>query len=357
VNLSADFQRLLPILGVGLVALAVVLLVTRGVGGNSTASAQQVLDRAFQEEPKSAAVDMRVGFTLNAAGKTTKVADTVATGQGADTAPGKPGKENLHYTERFPGRAPVSFDALSTGEQGFIRVDGQWYRLSPEQYGRVFEPDKSQTFVESLGFDPRRWIRDPKVESTNARVGDVEANHIRGDLDADAVLTDLGFYTGANVQSAQAQQFVSILRKAAKSGSVDLYAGKQDGIIRKLSVNARMDASRNAPPVTANLTFAFGLDKVNQPVTVTAPKGALPPARIADIPRAKLGESADDVFGPVSKPDSAGSKAKKPAGQGGGAPKPKHEKAVPKRSASAYLSCVQTAADLAALERCQSALP
>ena len=47
----------------------------------------------------------------------------------------------------------------------------------------------------------------------------MEANHIRGDLNADAILTDLGFYTGKNVESAQAQQFVGVIRKAAKSAS------------------------------------------------------------------------------------------------------------------------------------------
>ena len=354
-NLSADLQRLLPILAVGVVALAVAVLVTRGVGGDSTASAQQVLDRAIKEEPKSAALDMRVSFTLQGGGKATKVADTTASGVGADTGPGKPAKENVHYSERFAGRAPVSYDQLSTGERGYIRVDGQWYELSPEQYVRVFEPDTNENFVESLGFDPRRWIRDPRVESTNARVGGVEANHITGELNAEAVLTDLGFYTAGNVDSAQARQFAGVIREATKSGSVDLFAGKQDGIIRKLSVNARVDASRNVPPVTANLTFAFALDKVNQPVTVQQPGGALPSARIADIPRAKLGESADEVFGTVTKPDGAAGKPKEPAKKD--APAPTQGKTAPKRSAGAYLSCVQQAGNLAALERCQAVLP
>jgi hypothetical protein len=354
VNVPADLQRLLPIVAVGVVALAAAVLVTRGLGGDSSASAQQVLDRSLKEEPKSAAVNMRISFSLRAGGKSTTVADTVVSGVGADSGPGKPATERLHTTERVAGKAPVSLDEVSTGERGYIRAGGQWYQLSPDQYRRVFEPDKDETFVESLGFDPRRWMRDPKLESANVNVGGVEANHIRGEVNAEAVLTDLGFYTGANVESAQAQQFVDVIRKAAKSGTMDLFAGKQDGIIRKLSVNAQVDASKNVPPVEATLVFAFGLDKVNEPVKVSEPRGALPSAAIADIPRAKLGESADEILGPPAKPSGSGGQARKRPQSGAAKPKQGQRK---ERSAQSYLSCVQAASDLAALERCQAVLP
>jgi hypothetical protein len=354
VNLPADFQRLLPILAVGVVALAAAVLVTRGLGGDSSASAQQVLDRAIKEEPKSGALNARFTFTVQAGGDETTAADIVIDGEGADTAPGKPPKERFHHTERVNGQAPVSYDELSTGERGYIRVDRQWYQLSPAQYKRVFEPDKGEeTLVEALGFDPRHWMRDPELESTNARVGGVEANHVHGAIDAETVLNDLGIYSDVNPNNANAQRFVQILRSASKSGTMDLYAGKEDGIIRKLSVTANADASSSTPPVRATLTFAFGLDKVNQPVEVVEPKGALPSARIADIPRAKLGDAADEVIGPPPGPKQADA-PKQPKRDGGS------QSAAPRKerpSAQAYLSCVQAAPDLAALQRCQRLLP
>jgi hypothetical protein len=102
------------------------------------------------------------------------------------------------------------------------------------------------------------------------------------------------------------------------------------------------------------LSFALGIDKVNQPVDVVAPKGALPPARIADIPRAKLGNRADKVFGPAAKP------AQGPAPKRGHARTRPHAPPAPataKRSRQAYVSCVQGAQDLATLDRCQALLP
>jgi hypothetical protein len=351
VNLPADFQRLLPILAVGVVALAAAVLVTRGLGGDSSASAQQVLDRALKEEPKSASLNARFTFSVQDGGKETTVADTVLSGASADAAPGNPPKERMSHTERVNGRAPVSYEELSTGDRGFIRVDRQWYQLSPAQYRRVFEPDKNETFVQALGFDPRQWMRDPQLESTNARVGSVEANHVHGAVDAEAVLTDLGVYAGANPNNAQAQRFVEILRGSSKSGTMDLFAGKEDGIIRKLSVTTTGDAPNNTPPLRATLTFAFGLDDVNMPVQVNQPQGALPSARIARIPRAKLGDSADEVFGPSK---AASKPARQPKRAGGGQPPAKRKE---RPSAQRYLSCVQAAGDLGSLQRCQSLLP
>jgi hypothetical protein len=355
VNLPADLQRLLPILAVGVVALAAAVFVTRGLGGDSSASAQQVLDRAIKEEPKSGALNVRFTFSVGTRGEDTTAVDTVISGEGADTAPGKPPKERFRHTERVNGRAPVSYDELSTGEQGFIRVDRQWYQLSPDQYKRVFAPDTGEeNLVQALGFDPRQWMRDPELGSTNARVGGVEANHVHGAVDAETVFNDLGVYSGVNPNNARAQRFTEILRGSSKSGSMDLFAGKEDGIIRKLSVTTTADASNNTPPIRATLTFAFGLDKVNEPVQVRAPQGALPSARIADIPRAKLGDSADEVFGPSKVASKQGSAAKQPKRDGAAQSAPQRKE---RPSAQAYLSCVQSAADLATLERCQKLLP
>ena len=352
-NLPADLQRLLPILAVGVVALAAAVLVTRGLGGDSSASAQQVLDRALESEPKSGALNVRFTFAVDAGDEKTTAVDNVVSGVGADNGAGKPPKERFRHTERVNGRAPVFYEELSTGEQGFIRVDRQWYQLSPAQSQRVFESGESETVVEGMGFDPRQWMRDPELESTNARVGGVEANHVHGTVDAETVLNELGVYT-ANPGNARAQQFVEVLRRSPKSGTMDLYAGKEDGIIRKLSVTTTANASDNTPPMRATLTFAFGLDKVNEPVEVEAPKGALPSSAIADIPRAKLGSAADEVFGPSKPAPQPGDGAKQPKRDAGSQNPPQRKE---KPSAQSYLSCVQSAGDLATLERCQKLLP
>ena len=347
-NLSVDLHRLLPIAAVGFVALLAALLVTRGLReGSTTAGARQVFDRALQTEPRSGAVNMRVNAVLQSQGRSITVADTVLTGVGAEAQGGRPRQASMRWSERLAGQKPVQVDELASGNRGYIRVDGVWYRLSPAQTNRVFaSTGNGETLIQSLGFDPRHWLTDPKLESTNAHVGGVRANQISGDVDVQRVLADLGLYKGA--AAARAQQFAGASGKA----HVDLFAGKQDGILRRMSATAETGASKNAPPLRGTLTFTLGIDKVNEPVKVTEPKNALPPSRIAAIPRAKLGTQADKVLGP---PPQA-----KPSGTGGQRRTPQQRHAAGTRtkpSGQAYVSCVQGAQDLAALERCQALLP
>jgi hypothetical protein len=344
-NLSVppSVQRLLPIVGIGVIAIVAVLLIARGLGGGSSASAQQVLDRALKEDARTGEFNVRVTFGIDNGGQSTTLVNRVVTGAGSDVA------QRMRFSDTVAGKGQVSFDEVAVGGKGYIQVDGRWYRLSDAQYKRVFPPGESGSFVQALGFDPRHWMRDPKLE-TSANVGGVEANHVSGDVDADTALAEMGFYEGATTPAAK--QVVAAIKASTKHGTMDLFAGKQDGILRKLTVTAQTNPAQGTQ-VRSTLTFALGLDKVNQPVKVEAPKSALPPASIATIPRAKLGDEADDILGVPSSTKSSGTSGgtRKQHKAGAGA---QHK---PKRSAQSYVSCVQAAQDLAALDRCQALLP
>jgi hypothetical protein len=376
VNLSFDIHRLLPVVAVGVVALAAAVLVARGLGGGSTAvNAGQVLDRALKSEPKSGSANVRVNFTVGVPGRQV-TSQLVTSGEGANAAPGRPVQERTHWAEQSPGKAPALHEELAVGGRGYIGVDGRWYQLSAQQYQRLFGSSKDDSLFTAQGFDPRRWIKNPKLGSTTSHVAGVTANQITGEVDAEAVLNDLGVYKGAT--SVQAQQLADVLRAAPKHGTMSLFAGKQDGILRKLSIVTQADAPKHVPPLHLTLSFALGIDNVNQPVKLAAPKGALPPGRIADIPRAKLGNRADKILGPAVRPAPrpavkparrpAVKPARRPAVKPARRPAPKPGKAgtrpprrgapaTAKRSRQAYVGCVQSAPDLATLERCQALLP
>jgi hypothetical protein len=310
--------------------------------------------------------------------------ELVMTGAGADAVAGKPGQRRFHWSERGTGKAPAVHDEVAVGGRGYIGVDGRWYRVSPPQYKRLFDSRQSKSLFQSQGFDPRRWIKNPKLVTTTSHVGGVVANQISGDVDAEKVLDELGVYKGAS--SPRAQQVAASIRAAPKHGTINLFVGKQDGILRKLSVITQSDTSKGVPPLHLTLSFALGLDKVNQPIQVTAPKRALGPARIADVPRAKLGSRADRILGPAATPTQkparkhvrkhaqrrAQKRAHKPAHKRAHKPAQRHasrrghartrpnRRAAPttaKRSRQAYVSCVQGAQDLAMLARCQALLP
>jgi hypothetical protein len=346
VNLQADLQRLLPIFAVVLVALGAAILVTHGLGGGSSGSAQQLLDRALEADVKSATFNARVSFSFETGqtGRGAMIVDSVQSG--ASSGSGTSARRRIHSVDRVIGRPTVAVDDVAVGGQGYVGVDGRWYRLSPAQYDRVFESDKSESWEQTLGFDPGRAMRNPKLEGT-ANVGGVESNHISGDLDADALLNELRFFGGSSPDAAEAR-FTRLVQASKKSGHMDVFAGKQDGILRRLAIALQMNAAEGGTPLRAKLTIALGLDKVNEPVTVEAPKSALPPDRIADIPRAKLGDQADEILGPP-KSSARPPARKRPAHRG--------TRAKPRPSARRYVSCVQAAQDLAALVRCQPLLP
>jgi hypothetical protein len=158
VNLPADSQRVLPILLVAVAALGAAVLVVRGLGGKSTGEkAQQVVDRAVKEEVKSGAVEMHMTTSIAAPvrGASGKFEWNLS-GRGTNLSSGR-ATGSFHIDEKSPSERAVSLDELSTGNRGFIRVDGRWYELSGAQYKRVFESDDT---------NPLRWMVNPKSMGT-----------------------------------------------------------------------------------------------------------------------------------------------------------------------------------------------
>jgi hypothetical protein len=145
------------------------------------------------------------------------------------------------------------------------------------------------------------------------------------------MLTDLDAFEVDPTDSPASRRVTAAIKAAPKRGTMDFQAGKQDGILRKGSVNGQMNAMVGTTPLHIALTLTFAFTDVNQPVTVRAPKGALSPSRIRRLSRAKLGSLANDVFGART--------------------------GKRRRGGRSYVTCVGAAKDLIALERCQKLLP
>jgi hypothetical protein len=345
VNVSADFQRLLPVLAIGVVALAAVVLLARGLGGGGEGSANQVIDEAFTKEARSGLLSVRLTFALQngATGKSQNLVEFVVSGPGQDVRPGGPSKADFTVTERLVGRPDVSLALLSTGTEGYLKHAGRWYRMSDRQFQRVFEPGKDQTLVESLGFDPRKWIVAPRKQGVSP-IGGVEANHVVADVNTDAMLADMDFFGGQG-ESGQAEALVG---GARKEGRLNLFAGKDDGVLRKLEVVSRFLPPQGGSQLSGTLRFELGLGAVNQPQKIVAPRHASPPAGIAAIPARELGSYADDLHASGSAP---------PRGREHGRRAGKRREREGRKSAQSYVACVERAAGLAALDKCQSVLP
>ena len=363
VRLPSELQRLAPFLAVAVLAIAGLLLVTRGVGGGGGGGgtdAQQVIDRAFAggngSDAKSGRMTMSASVALQGGGQASGNFSVEANGR-FDQAGGAP-KLDLDMKVSGGGE-DGEFGLLVDGARGYLNFEGRWYELPGGTFKPPAEGAQGQGLTAALGFDPRGWLRNPRSEGT-ARVGGVETDHVSADVDVRRMVSDL---TGLADRAGQSDRLPPEVRAglddAVEQARVDLYVGREDGVLHKLTVSAQLDANlgEGTPPVRGDVKFDVEVSDLGKPQKIDAPRDAVPASELEGIPGLQgLGSAgAGSDTGAGSGTGSSGSAGGGTSGSGaggsnGGAP-------TRKRSEQAYVNCVQQAQDAAALDKCQALIP
>jgi hypothetical protein len=333
-NLPFDLQRLAPFIAVAVLATAGLFVVTRSVGGgggSSGADSNVVAEKAFSENPKTAVLTTKALVKVEGADSRSFI--FAATGPVEESGPGKIDKADLQIDEST-GARNTSLRLVSTGDRGYLKADGRWYELSDRQFKNLFAGrGGSGTFVSDLGFDVAKWIKNPKIDG-GSRVDGVEVQELSGELDSGAMAAD--------VRRLDSGALDSVLQNAQPGGRVSVFAGKADGIVRRIEVTGSATGKKAA---RATLRFEVAQVAVNEPQKIEAPKSALPAGRIAGIDRKALGSRAEAL--------RTGGGEKPTKGNSGTGAKPKSSR----RSGKAYVNCVAQAQTGAALEQCQALVP
>ena len=342
-NLPSDLQRIAPFVAAAVVAVVGLVLVTRGVGGGSDGGrdAAQIVERAFSTSPKSGVLDLRLNAALEVPGHSPD--STTYSFKGPFTQ-GPPSEADVRVTEAGGGNN-VSARIIAADGKGYLGYRGRFYELTPAQTRNALGGTDEKPFLQELGFNVQNWIVDPRVVG-KARVDGIQVDHVKGKLNADAMLADIQQLGNADEQNAQG---FAPLQNATKDGDVDIYVGTGDGIVREVDVTSRFETQANGTPVRATMRFDVGVSDVNKPQDIKAPANPLPPGRADEIPASRLGSLANQLRAQNSR---AGSDKQSGGGQRNGS----GAKTSP-RSRQAYLSCVGQAADTAALEKCQAFAP
>jgi hypothetical protein len=333
-NLPFDLQRIAPFIAVAVLAMAGLFVVTRmGSGGSSSGTdANAVAQRAFSENPKTAVLTTKALVTVEGADSRNFV--FAATGPVEESGPGKIDKADLQIDEST-GARNASLRLVSTGDRGYLKAGGRWYELSDRQFKNLFAgTGAGGTFVSGLGFDVAKWIKNPKVDGAG-RVDGVEVHELSGELDSNAMAAD--------IRRLDSGALDPLLKNAQPGGRITVFAGKADGIVRKIEVTGAYTGKKAA---RATVRFEVAQVAVNKPQKIEAPKSALPAARISGIDRKALGSRAEALSA------TAGEKPKRTAGTD---TKPKAKST--RRSGEAYINCVTLAQTGAALEQCQALVP
>ena len=192
--------------------------------------------------------------------------------------------------------------AVSTGDKGFLRFQGQAYAVGDELFeqfrsgyaeqAKCSEDKEEGVSFSTIGVDPRRWLQDPRKEGTE-EVGGTTTIHIASGIDVPRFVEDLNRILGrTDVQQdpcaeedAEAQpepssrQLTEEQRRqiieAVQDARVDIWTGEEDKTLRRLNVDLRLDAPGDQAKA-GRVQLDLLLGALNEDQEITAPEGARP---------------------------------------------------------------------------------
>jgi hypothetical protein len=350
-----------PIVALALVLVAALTLsLTLTACGGGGGDATKILNQTFSGGKKVRSGQLNLALTLQAQGvpQLQQPVSLKLTGpfqsQGTGTLP----SFDFELALALAGRT-ISAGAVSTGNQGFLKLQGQSYAVPPNVFaafkqGYIQSQQQQRTSkspsLASFGVDPRQWIKDAKDEG-DADVQGTTTTHVSAKVDVPKLLADVAqVLQKARGTVAQAQQLPGTItpqqrksiENAIKSANFDVYSGKADHILRRLVVDLTFKVPSSAQ-ARANglkggrLVFDLALGSLNQPQTVNPPTTARPFSELTGKLRTLLGGASTGATG-------AGGTAA-PSGATGNA------------KAQRYLQCLQQAGgDVSKAQKCAALL-
>jgi hypothetical protein len=189
--------------------------------------------------------------------------------------PGKLPLARVAYTQIANGHSATA-TLVSDGTHAWAVSGGSTAPLSAAQTALLMAAAPSGKSGGILGFDVGKWVQHPSLSDGGA-VGGAPTDEIRGGLDVVAAANDLLALTGRATRPITGDD-AKRLQQATRSSSVDLFTGKKDRLLRRLTLSA--DLGFDVPPqlraalgniVGAKVQFLLAVTNPNGHVTVKAP--------------------------------------------------------------------------------------
>jgi hypothetical protein len=248
-------------------------------------SPQEALKAAFSTDVKSARFDGKV--SVSAQGQSGSLALDGAYQGGAR---GQMPQFEVDVRLRGGGEK-LDAGFVSTGKKAWVTQGDIGYRLpgaSWEALTKVVR-ERGGSKPVPLPFDPSQWLEDVKSEGSE-RIDGVATEHVSGAVDAPAAVRDLMKVAQQNgqAQAVLPQGILDMVEKAVKRAHFDVYVGREDKVLRRLTAELEI-----APPKQPAIKLAavFNLSNVNVPQSIDAP------AKVRDgLPGGDLGELTRGVL-------------------------------------------------------------
>jgi hypothetical protein len=279
-----------PLLALALIACALTFAACGGDdGGKDDADAAAVLAQTFDKEK-----DVRSGrLDMNLKVDTSTPSTVRLSGPFEQTEKGAMPRFDFSIAVEGGGDE-LKLGAISTGDKGFLRFRDETYAMNDELFAQLKKGYTDQAAktgsaggpgFQTLGVDPRGWLKDPKVEGTE-QSGGVEATRLSADVDVPKFLDDLGAIlqrpelsqaAGSAAQLSEEQK--KVIAESVKEADVELWSGVDDRILRRMNVALRFDVPEDKQDEAkglsdGSLALDLALGGVNDEQRIVAPKDA-----------------------------------------------------------------------------------
>ena len=255
-----------------------------------------------------------------------------------------------------------SFGVISTATGAYTRLQGATYQLPRSDFKKLQSgiaggsSTGSAPGLSTLGIDPSHWLTAPKIVGTET-VDGARTEHLRSAVDVPAFISDLNTLLAKESKATSAASSAGVptrispatagkIAAAVRSPTVDVWTGKSDSTLRRLTVAATIPVSGRASAelggmTSAALKLSLNYAQLNQAQTIAAPAHARPYSELR-TKLASLGAEIQGAFG--TNLNGAGSTASGAAGSSAG-------------KVSRYSRCITAAAgDVTKMQKCASLL-
>jgi hypothetical protein len=354
-----------------LVLFAAVVLVSCA-SGEEPEDAQSILDRGFSTSMRSADLEIEAELELKGSSSFGRPVRLEASGPYIP-ADGELPSADIEVQIGSEGNGQtVSTGLLTTGDRAFLKFQDVYYEQPAAEVRRanrlLRESRGRESSLSELGFNPRNWISGASNEG-EAEVAGVATQHLSGSLDVRSLMRDLNSFlrrsasavdsaAGGDTPSPLTATQISTISDAVEDPSFDVYVGKKDSIIRRVSGRIDFEVPKTSRAGLGGIDagairFSVEFANVNGDQDVEAPANARP---LSALTRSLGGGSVLEGLG----------------GAGGDTPTPAPESPTPENPAPGtgeglapdsqdfdnYADCLDDARpeDTEALQRCADLL-
>jgi hypothetical protein len=283
-------------------------------GGDDRESVEDLLDRAFSGEIRSA--DLKLEGEIELKGLLKDPIRIEAEGPFRTNEGKLPSTDIELRVGSGGGGQTVTSGVLTTGDRVFLKFQDVYYEQPAAQVretNRAIAKSsrKGGQPLSELGLDPRSWLAEAEDEG-DAEVAGVDTNHVSGTLDVESLMRNLNSFVrksagalggGQDAPPRLTAADIQELSDAVKDPSFDVYVGKEDSLIRRVSGRIEFEipeASREGLGGLrgGSIVFSVELRDVNGDQQIEAPTHSRPLSKLTQ----SLGGALDALGGTGQEP-------------------------------------------------------